>query len=179
MENKGFCYFALFHSGSKKSIFWTRLGPPNPPKSPPKRLLGRPRCPKMASKPASGPPRWPSSRAPRPPNRLPDRPRSNLGGPGTLQAPILAARDPFCLRFGGPKRHFVRPGTNFPAPKHPFSTPNFPLPQSSMPPSLSKPFQTFPSLSKPPNLQSSMPPSHQTSKLGPAECAQRFNNFGV
>ena len=141
--------------------------PQIPPKSNPKRLPGRPSGPKMTSKPSLGPPRWPSRRAPSPPNRLPDRPRSNFGGPGTLQAPILVARDPFWLRFGGPKRHFGRPETNFPAPRHPFSSPDFPLPQSSMPTSLSKPFQTFPTLhtSKPPSLQ------------GPRRDSRRANNY--
>ena len=62
LENKGFCYFALFHFASKKSPFRTRLGPPNPPKSLPKRLPGRPSGPKMASKPSLGFPRWPSGR---------------------------------------------------------------------------------------------------------------------
>ena len=150
-ENKGFCYVALFHSGSEKSPFRTRLGPPNPPKSLPKRLPGRPSGPKMASKPSLGPPRWPSRRAPSPPNRLPDRPRSNFGRPGTLQAPILAARDPFCLQFGGPKTHFGCPGTHFPVPGHPFPNPDFPYPLSSMPSRL------------------------QSSKMGEAECTERLN----
>ena len=150
-ENKGFCYFTLFHSGSEKSPFRTRLGPQNPPKSLPKRPPGRPSGPKMASKPSLGPPRWPSRRAPSPPNRLPDRPRTNFGRPATLQAPIFAARDPFCLQFGGPKHHFGRQETNFPAPKHPFSSPNLLSPQSSMPANL------------------------QSSKIGEAECAERLN----
>ena len=110
--------------------------PQIPPKSTQKRLPGRPSGPKMASKPSLGPPRWPSRRAPSPPNRLPDRPRSNFGRPGSLQAPILVARDPFWLRFGGPKRHFGRPETNFPPPKHPFSSPDSLFPQSSSPPVL-------------------------------------------
>ena len=103
------------------------MGPSNPPQLAPKRLPERPSGPKMTSKPSLGPPRWPSRRAPSPPNRFPDRPRTNFGHPGTFQAPILAARDPFCFQFRGPKRHFGRPGTNFRGPEHPFSNPKLPF----------------------------------------------------
>ena len=155
-----FCTFPLW---IQKIAFPDPFGTSIPPKSLPKRLPRRPSGPKMASKPSLGPPRWPSRQAPSSPNRLPDRPRANFGGPGTLQAPILAARDPFCLQFGGPERHFGRSNTNFPAPKHPFSSPDFPLPRTSLPTSLSKPFQTFPNLSLP-NLQASKHPSLQASE---------------
>ena len=128
LENKGFCYFALFHFGSKKSRFRTRLGPPNPPKSTPRRLPGRPSGSKMASKPALGPPRWPSRRAPRPPNRLPDRPRANFGGPRSFQAPILAAREPLCLQF-----QFWRSQASFWTPRSQFSIPEASIFQPKLP----------------------------------------------
>ena len=114
-------------------------------------------------------PRWRPNRPLDLQDGRPDEPRAFQTSFQTAQEPILEVPgpskprfwppgDPFCLRFGGPKRHFGRPETNFPAPRHPFSSPDFPLPQSSMPPSLSKPFQTFPS------LQTSNAPSLQASK---------------
>ena len=45
LENNEFHYFALFHSGSRKLLFWTRLGPPNPSKIDPETPPGAPKWP--------------------------------------------------------------------------------------------------------------------------------------
>ena len=118
-------------------------------------------------------------------------------GPWTVQTSPEPSKPPsrpskiqFWTSREPPSPDFRRPGSiltpiwrsqaSFWTPGDQFSSPQAPIFQPRLPfaPVLhaSKSVQAFPSLSKPPNLQFSMPASLQASKLGPAECAKRLNN---
>ena len=131
----------------------------------PKSLQNRPRDASLGAQVA---PRWRPNWPLNPQDGRPGEPQALQTAFQTVQEPILNVPGPSKPRFWPPGTNFASnlevpsvildaqaPETNFPAPKHPFSTPDFPLPQSSMPAGL------------------------QASELGTAECAERLNKIKI
>ena len=152
-ENKRFFYFAFFHSGSKKSPFRTRLGPPKSSKIAPKTPPGAPKwpqdgvqtvpwTPKMAVQTSPEPSKPPSRPSKIQFWRSRDPPSPDFGRPGPILAPIWRSQ------------------ASFWTPRDQFSSPQAPIFQPRLPfaPVLhaSKSVQAFPNLSKP--FQASRPP---------------------
>ena len=98
LENKRFCYFALFHFGSKKSPFRTRLGPPNPSKIAPETPPGAPKWPQDGVQTDPWTPKMAVQTSPEP-SKPPSRPSKNQ---------FWTSREP-------PSPDFGRPGSILPA----------------------------------------------------------------